>query len=115
MEKTIERLSGCCDELLIHAVDSEGLARGIEEKVAQIMSVCGIPVTYAGGISSFEDLDKLFDRFYRGDSARSGSGKAGYGLGLSIARAIAEKNRARLTVEETDRGNLLFRAAFKRE
>lgn len=60
-EKTIERLSGCCDELLIHAVDSEGLARGIEEKVAQIMSVCGIPVTYAGGISSFEDLDKLFE------------------------------------------------------
>lgn len=57
--ETIESLSGCCDELLIHAVDSEGLARGIEEKVAEIMSGCNIPVTYAGGISSFEDIDKL--------------------------------------------------------
>ena len=34
-----------------------------------------------------EDLDRLFDRFYRGDAARTHKG-GGYGIGLSAARAI---------------------------
>lgn len=38
-----------------------------------------------------EDIDKLFDRFYRGDSARTQK-NGGYGIGLSAARAIAEAN-----------------------
>jgi len=62
------------------------------------------------------ELDRLFDRFYRADAARAATeGKSGYGLGLSIARAIAEKNRAQLTAEETASGDLLFRASFHRE
>ena len=61
-----------------------------------------------------EELDRLFDRFYRGDHSRTDSGgKSGYGLGLSIARAIAEKNKGFLTVEETSAGTLLFRASFR--
>ena len=48
------------DEFLIHAVDVEGKANGIEENVAAILGKLeGMKVTYAGGISSFEDLDKL--------------------------------------------------------
>lgn len=38
-----------------------------------------------------EELPKLFDRFYRADRARGGSG--GFGIGLSIARGIAEGHR----------------------
>ena len=36
-----------------------------------------------------EDMERLFDRFYRGDAARTQTG-GGYGIGLSAARAIAE-------------------------
>ena len=36
-----------------------------------------------------QDLEKLFDRFYRGDAARTQS-SGGYGIGLSAARAIAQ-------------------------
>lgn len=58
--ETVELLRSCCDELLIHAVDVEGKARGIEESVAKMLGdIEGIPVTYAGGIASFEDLEKL--------------------------------------------------------
>ncbi len=57
---TIQELSRCCDEFLIHAVDVEGKASGIEEEVAALLGrECEIPVTYAGGVHSFEDLEKL--------------------------------------------------------
>ncbi len=53
-------LAEYCDEFLIHAVDVEGKARGIEAGVAQILGrLNGITVTYAGGIGSYEDLNNL--------------------------------------------------------
>ncbi|ADU23575.1 phosphoribosylformimino-5-aminoimidazole carboxamide ribotide isomerase [Ruminococcus albus] len=58
--ETIERLRNNCDEFLIHAVDVEGKARGIEDGVATMLGdIEGMPATYAGGISSFDDLEKL--------------------------------------------------------
>ena len=58
--ETLHELSSCCDEFLIHAVDVEGKAKGIEEEVAALLGrECAIPVTYAGGVHSFEDLKKL--------------------------------------------------------
>ncbi len=47
-------------EYLIHAVDVEGKASGIETEVAKILgSYRGVPVTYAGGVHSFDDLMRL--------------------------------------------------------
>ena len=52
--QTLEMSSEYCDELLIHAVDTEGKAKGIEPQIAKIKGeYCTIPSTYAGGISSF--------------------------------------------------------------
>lgn len=59
-EETIRELSDFCDEFLIHAVDVEGKANGIEEEVAALLgNACEIPATYAGGVHSFADLEKL--------------------------------------------------------
>lgn len=45
---------------MIHAVDVEGKAGGIEEPVAALLGNWGkCPVTYAGGVHSFADLDRL--------------------------------------------------------
>lgn len=58
--QTLEMFTKYCDEFLIHAVDTEGKAKGIEPQIAQTMGeYCEIPSTYAGGISSFDDLDTL--------------------------------------------------------
>jgi len=53
-----QKLAGSCAEFLIHAVDVEGMCRGIDaglvEKLAEWSPV---PATYAGGASSLADLD----------------------------------------------------------
>lgn len=56
----LERLSDYADEFLIHAVDVEGKVSGIETGLVKMLGGWGkIPVTYAGGVSSFKDLDAL--------------------------------------------------------
>ncbi|MBQ3513487.1 MAG: phosphoribosylformimino-5-aminoimidazole carboxamide ribotide isomerase [Lachnospiraceae bacterium] len=58
--ETIQELSEYCDEFLIHAVDVEGKANGIEQELVSLLgSAANIPVTYAGGVGSFEDLSLL--------------------------------------------------------
>lgn len=44
-----------------------------------------------------DQLERLFDRFYRADKARTG-GKGGYGLGLAIGQQIANEHNGQITV-----------------
>jgi phosphoribosylformimino-5-aminoimidazole carboxamide ribotide isomerase len=56
--ETISLLEPYCSEFLIHAADIEGLQRGIDEDLIRALSKwCSIPVTYAGGGRSIEDLE----------------------------------------------------------
>jgi phosphoribosylformimino-5-aminoimidazole carboxamide ribotide isomerase len=55
--ETFDRLSGQCAEFLVHAVDVEGLCRGIDVALVEKLGAWSpIPVTYAGGARSLEDL-----------------------------------------------------------
>ncbi|GGK54237.1 phosphoribosylformimino-5-aminoimidazole carboxamide ribotide isomerase [Amphritea balenae] len=63
---TLTKLSQHCDEFLIHAADVEGLQSGIDEDLVKLLGeACPIPVTYAGGARSLEDL-KLVDQLSGG-------------------------------------------------
>ncbi len=49
-----------CDEFLVHGVDVEGKSAGIEEGLVEMLAgVQGIPITYAGGISSLDELERF--------------------------------------------------------
>ena len=61
-EQILDELSSYCDEFLVHAVDVEGKARGIEKPLVCMLGEWGgIPITYAGGVGSFADLRMLKD------------------------------------------------------
>lgn len=57
---TLDELAGHCAEFLIHAADVEGRQNGIEEDLVRLLgSWKGIPVTYAGGVADYADLETL--------------------------------------------------------
>ena len=58
--ETLQKFSAFCAEFLIHAVDVEGLCRGIDrELVSMLGQSTPIPTTYAGGANSLVDLEAV--------------------------------------------------------
>ncbi|OOQ82295.1 1-(5-phosphoribosyl)-5-((5-phosphoribosylamino)methylideneamino) imidazole-4-carboxamide isomerase [Penicillium brasilianum] len=58
--KSIALLEPYCSEFLIHAADVEGLQQGVDEElVSKLAEWCTIPITYAGGARSLQDLEKV--------------------------------------------------------
>lgn len=57
---TLDFFANYCSEFLIHAVDKEGKNSGIEKELIQLLGAWGkIPITYAGGIASWEDIKEI--------------------------------------------------------
>ncbi|MDY3921402.1 MAG: phosphoribosylformimino-5-aminoimidazole carboxamide ribotide isomerase [Hallerella porci] len=56
-ENLLQKLAAFCDEFLVHAADVEGLERGMDEELVRFLAEKSpIPVTYAGGAKSIDDL-----------------------------------------------------------
>lgn len=74
--KTLRTLAASCAEFLVHAVDVEGLCRGVDkELVAMLGEWSPIPTTYAGGASSLADLEEV---------TRRGQGKIDLTIGSAL-------------------------------
>lgn len=60
-EYILDMLSDYCDEFLIHAVDVEGKSQGIEQSLICDLSIWNknVPITYAGGVGSYDDISLL--------------------------------------------------------
>ncbi|CAK7344059.1 unnamed protein product [Dovyalis caffra] len=64
-EEVLEFLGNYADEFLVHGVDVEGKKLGIDEELVALLgrhssvSDIGIPVTYAGGVTVMNDLERI--------------------------------------------------------
>lgn len=94
--QNLVELARCCAEFLIHAVDVEGLCRGIDQELVALLGQWSpIPTTYAGGANSLADLDTV---------TRLGQGRIDLtigsaldifgGAGVRYADAVAFNRRA---------------------
>lgn len=73
---TLEDLSAWCAEFLVHAVDVEGLCRGIDlQLVENLANWAPLPITYAGGANSLADLETV---------TRLGRGKIDLTIGSAL-------------------------------
>ncbi|MCQ2097766.1 MAG: phosphoribosylformimino-5-aminoimidazole carboxamide ribotide isomerase [Fibrobacter sp.] len=55
--ETLSELANYCDEFLVHAADVEGKQQGMDDDLIRFLArESPIPVTYAGGAKSLEDL-----------------------------------------------------------
>ncbi|WP_286239191.1 phosphoribosylformimino-5-aminoimidazole carboxamide ribotide isomerase [Neptuniibacter halophilus] len=58
--QTLQALGDHCAEFLIHAADVEGLQAGIDQELVELLGKASpIPVTYAGGARSLDDLERV--------------------------------------------------------
>jgi phosphoribosylformimino-5-aminoimidazole carboxamide ribotide isomerase len=74
--ETLGKLSKFCAEFLVHAVDVEGLCRGIDrELVEKLGEWTPVSTTYAGGANSLADLE---------DVARLGQGRVNLTIGSAL-------------------------------
>jgi len=59
-KKTLGHLSTYCDEFLVHAADIEGKRQGIDLSLVTLLGeISPLPITYAGGVRSLNDLDEI--------------------------------------------------------
>ncbi len=67
---------------------------------------CLLSVASPGKPISGEEQEKIFERFYRSDKARTGNGS--FGLGLSIAKSAVQEHKGRIWVQSNETGNCFF-------
>jgi heavy metal sensor kinase len=101
--------AGALESLLLaildNAVKYTSSGGSVELRSSSLPGEAVIEVEDTGVGIAPQDLPRIFDRFFRADQARSRE-VAGSGLGLSIARWIAETHKGRIEVEsEVGRGS----------
>ena len=107
-EKSIRKLvSILLDNAMKYSPEGGRIALSLKKTGKQIrLSVTNTATNLEKG-----SADRLFDRFYRADSSRN-SETGGFGLGLSIAKAVTEAHKGRIHAESPDGVSLTVEAVF---
>jgi len=100
-DRIVQVLLGFADNALKHS--KPGMR--IELRARRSGKSAVLEVADQGPGIAAEDVERIFDRFYRVDEARSSRGA---GLGLAIAKEIAEAHGTAVTVCETPGGGATF-------
>ena len=100
----LQRLASIlCDNAVKYAPEGDTI------RVALRRGKRGMTLSVENGLKqpmSQEQLSRLFERFYRTDESRNRE-SGGYGIGLSVARAIAQKHGGSIQARQTDGGKAI--------
>ncbi|XP_078154483.1 aldolase-type TIM barrel family protein isoform X2 [Carex rostrata] len=91
--QSLEFLASYADEFLVHGVDVEGKRLGIDEELVTLLgSLSPIPVTYAGGVSTMDDLERIKTAGRGRVDVTVGSSLNIFGGDLSYEKVVAWHN-----------------------
>ena len=110
------------DEKLLHRLFLNLLDNAVKYnldngKISVVIENKQVIITNTGLKIAENEQSKIFERFYRVDKARSRSEEtntSGAGLGLSIAKWIAEIHQAKLELLKSDENETIFAVTFPR-
>lgn len=107
------RVKGCQSQLcqvieilLDNAQKYSAEGSAVELKLKRGLCQCTLSVQSHGETLTKEQLERIFERFYRADQARTMNNS--YGLGLSIAKSIVKAHRGRIWAQSKDGVNTFF-------
>ncbi len=97
-EQAIRQMVSTLADNAMKYSDERGVIRAVLKKQGKncVLTIFNTVETIDPG-----NLDRLFERFYRGDSSRS-SEIEGYGVGLSLAKAIVLSHKGKIHAQSTD-------------
>lgn len=98
------------DNLLRNAVNYSSENTNIKVIAVQTDNKVNVTVINEGNTIPKEKLEKIFQQFYRLDTARN-SGSGGAGLGLAIAKEIVEAHHGDITADSKD-GTTCFKVSI---
>lgn len=97
--------------LMDNAIKYAGPDGNIHVRLKRQDNTFNLSVSNTGEVIPSEQIPHLFDRFYRGESARERE-HGGYGLGLSIADTIVKTHGGTIHVESTPQKGTQFQIVF---
>jgi signal transduction histidine kinase len=108
-----QKLSRLAAILLDNAIKYAGRGGDAGVTLRQTGTHVVLAVRNTGAVIPPEHLPRIFDRFYRVDAVRNSEGGS-FGLGLAIARQIADEHGAKLWAESGEQTGTVFTVQFKR-
>lgn len=93
-----EMLSQAIANILKNAICYNKSGGSVEVRLSEAQSRAIIEIKDTGIGMSSQDIDHIFDRFYRAEKSRSRSA-GGSGLGLSIADAVIRAHRGKIDIQ----------------
>lgn len=94
-----DRLKQVFINLISNAINYTPINGVVKVRLIKEESVVKVLIEDNGPGIAAEDIEHIFDRFYRAEKSRTRSKSSGYGLGLSIANKIILAHNGRITVE----------------
>ncbi len=101
-------LTNLVNNALVHAGEDASVRVGVEESTNEVI----VRVSDDGIGLRNEDHERIFERFYRADQARSRHAKGGAGLGLSIVAGLTEAQGGEIRVESAEGNGATFTLTF---
>jgi signal transduction histidine kinase len=103
-----DRLSQVFTNLIDNAIKHTPPGGHVNITAKQVVDYIQVQVQDNGSGITRDEIERIFERFYQVDKARTGGAGRGIGLGLAIANEIVQKHGGRIRVESESGAGSMF-------